>query len=103
MAKKTLNILAVCGSGVVCSSMIATRLEDIMKSLGATANVTGLLPNSVESYVERGGIDMAITTSPIPGDIKVPVINGVALLSGFGEEQCIEEITKVAQEILATK
>lgn len=103
MGKKTLNILAVCGSGVVCSSMIGTRVDDIMESLGATANVTGLLPNSVESYVERGGIDFIITTSPIPGNITVPVVNGVALLSGFGEDECIEEIKKVAKEILETK
>ena len=28
---------------------------------------------------------------------------GVALLSGFGEEECLEEIKKVATEILAKK
>ncbi len=103
MAKKTINILAVCGSGVVCSSMVATRVEDIMNKLGATANVTGLLPNSVEDYVNRGGIDLVITTSPIPGKINVPVINGVPLLSGFGEDECLEEITRVAKEILDSK
>ena len=80
--------------------MIGHRLEDILEDLGATANVIGLLPNSVQDYVERGGIDFIVTTSPIPGDIKVPVINAVGLLSGFGEEECIEEITKTAKEIL---
>lgn len=103
MAKKTLNVLAVCGSGVVSCSMIENRLIDIMESIGATAKVTGLSPNSVESYVERGGIDFIVTTSPLPGKMTVPVINSVAFLSGFGEDECIAEIKRVAKEIMATK
>ncbi len=100
MAKRKLTVLAVCGSGVVSSSMIAQKIEDILAPLGAEAQVIGLLPNSVESYVDRGGIDFIVTTSPIPGDIKVPVIKGVALLTGFGEDAVIEEIKKTAQEII---
>jgi PTS system galactitol-specific IIB component len=100
-AKKKLTVLAVCGSGVVSSSMIAQKLEDILKPLGAEASVIGLLPTSVQSYVERGGIDFVVSTSPIPGTITVPVIKGVALLTGFGEDECIEEIQRVAREILA--
>jgi galactitol PTS system EIIB component len=103
MAKRTLTILAVCGSGVVSSSMIQQKLKDILDPMGVNANVIGLLPQSVESYVERGGIDFVVSTSPIPGKINVPVIKGVALLTGFGEDECIEEIKKVAKEVIAAK
>ncbi len=100
MAKKQLNVLAVCGSGVVSSSMIAQKIEDILKPLGVKANVIGLLPTSVQTYVERGGVDFIVTTSPIPGDITIPVIKGVALLTGFGEDAVIAEIEKTARELL---
>lgn len=103
MAKLTLNVLAVCGSGVVSSSMIAQKLEDILKPLGVKPHVIGLLPTSVQSYVERGGVDFVVSTSPIPGTINVPVVKGVALLTGFGEDACIAEILKVAKEIIAKK
>lgn len=98
-----LTVLAVCGSGVVSSSMIAQKLEDILRPLGVEPSVIGLLPTSVQSYVERGGIDFVVSTSPIPGTISVPVVKGVALLTGFGEDECIEEIQKVAKEIIARK
>jgi len=101
--RQTLTILAVCGSGVVSSSMIAQKLEEILKPLGAEAKVIGLLPTSVQTYVEQGGIDFVVATSPIPGTITVPVIKGVALLTGFGEDACRDEITRVAKEILAKK
>ncbi len=103
MAKTTLTVLAVCGSGVVSSSMIAQKLEDILKPFGVQPRVIGLLPNSVQEYVDRGGIDFVVSTSPIPGTISVPVVKGVALLTGFGEEECIEEIKRVVKEILAKK
>ena len=102
MAKKTLTVLAVCGSGVVSSSMIEQKLTDILSSI-ANVKVIGLLPTSVKSYVDRGGIDFVVTTSPIPGEISVPVIKGVALLTGFGEDACIAEIKEVADKVLAAK
>jgi len=101
--RQTLTILAVCGSGVVSSSMIAQKMEEILKPLGAEAKVIGLLPTSVQTYVEQGGIDFVVATSPIPGTITVPVIKGVALLTGFGEEACRAEITRVAKDILAKR
>ena len=100
---KNLTVLAVCGSGVVSSSMIAQKLEEILKPMGVKVNVIGLLPTSVQTYVDRGGIDFVVSTSPIPGTIKVPVVKGIALLTGFGEDECIAEIKKVAQEVLARK
>jgi PTS system galactitol-specific IIB component len=101
--KLTLTVLAVCGSGVVSSSMIAQKLEDILKPLGVEPKVIGLLPTSVQTYIEQGGIDFVVSTSPIPGTITVPVVKGVALLTGFGEEACKEEIVRVAREVLAKK
>ena len=99
MAKRKLTVLAVCGSGVVSSSMIAQKIEDTLAPLGLKAEVIGLLPNSVQGYVERGGIDFIVTTSPIPGEINVPVIKGVALLTGFGEDAVLEEIRETAKKI----
>ena len=102
MAKKTLTVLAVCGSGVVSSSMIEQKLRDILKPI-ADVKVIGLLPTSVKTYVDRGGIDFVVSTSPIPGEISVPVVKGVSLLTGFGEDATIAEIKAVAEKILAEK
>lgn len=101
MAKRKLTILGVCGSGVVSSSMIAQKVKELLEPEGISAEVIGLLPQSVEEYVNRGGIDFVVSTSPIPGKISVPVIKGVALLTGFGEDECKDEILRVAKEIAA--
>ena len=103
MSKKKLNILTVCGSGVVTCSMFDQRIREHLSSLDIDITINGTLPPSVESLVNRGDVDFVVSTTKLPGKIDVPVIMGVSLLSGFGEEECLEEIMKVATDILATK
>ncbi|MEA4812444.1 MAG: hypothetical protein VB108_07745 [Anaerolineaceae bacterium] len=98
--KRKLNILSVCGSGVVSSSMVAQKVKDALKEINLEAEITCILPSSVEGYVERQPIDLVVTTSPIPGKINVPVIKGISLLTGFGEDDTIVEIQRVAKEIV---
>jgi len=103
MAKKKLNILTVCGSGVVTCSMFDQRIREHLSSLDVDITINGTLPPSVESLVNRGDVDFVVSTTNLPGEINVPVIMGVSLLSGFGEDETLEEIMKVATDILAAK
>ncbi|MDY6867428.1 MAG: PTS fructose transporter subunit IIB [Chloroflexota bacterium] len=100
MAKQKLTVLAVCGAGVVSSTMIAQKIEDVLSSLGVEVEVVCLLSASVEAYLEQADVDFIVTTSPIPGDIQIPVVKGVALLTGFNEEAVVEEIQQTARQIL---
>ena len=100
MSRK-LHILAVCGSGVVSCSMVGQKVNEILEPHGIKAEVTGLLPQSVKEYIDRGGIDFVVATSPIPGPLSVPLIKGVGLLTGFGEEEIAEQIVTTAKKILA--
>jgi len=100
MLKRKINILGVCGSGTVSSTMLAARVESILEEINIKVSAVGVMPQMVQEYVDRGGVDIVVTTSPIPGDIKVPVIKGVPLLTGIGEEECIEEIISAVKKIL---
>ncbi len=101
MARKKLNILAVCGSGVVTSSMIAQKVEETLREVGIDCEVTGLVSTSVEEYVQRGGIDIVVTTSPLQGQIDVPIIKAVPLMTGIGEDDVLEEIRETAQKLVS--
>ena len=100
MSKRKISILGVCGSGTVSSTMLAARVESILEEIDIKVNAVGVMPQMVQEYVDRGGVDLVVTTSPIPGDIKIPVIKGVPLLTGIGEEECIEEIINAVNKIL---
>jgi PTS system galactitol-specific IIB component len=101
MSKRKINILGVCGSGTVSSTMLAAKVESILEEeLNLRVSAVGVMPQMVQEYVDRGGVDLVVTTSPIPGEISVPVIKGVPLLTGIGEEECIKEIISAVKKIL---
>jgi PTS system galactitol-specific IIB component len=101
--KKEINVLTVCGSGVVSSSMLGSRVKEILEKVGIYANILGTQPQMVKSYVDKGKVDLVVTSSPISDLNSVPVIKGIPLLTGVGEEECIEEIIKIAKEIVEKK
>jgi PTS system galactitol-specific IIB component len=101
MPKRVISVLGVCGSGTVSSTLLADRVREILEERKIRVKAQGVMPQMVQEYVDRGGIDLVVTTSPIPGTINAPVIKGVPLLTGFGEEECIQEIIDVVEKILA--
>jgi PTS system galactitol-specific IIB component len=100
VAIRVLNVLGVCGSGTVSSTLLADRVREILEDQKIRVKAVGVMPQMVQEYVERGGVDFVVTTSPIPGKIAIPVIKGVPLLTGFGEEECVQEIIATAKKIL---
>ena len=45
-----------------------------------------------------GDFDLIAYTSPIPGEYDIPVINAVGFLTGFGEEEFIDEVLEVLKK-----
>jgi len=103
MNKTVISVLGVCGSGTVSSTLLADKVKEILEERKIRVKAMGVMPQMVKDYVDRGGIDIVVTTSPIPGEVKVPVIKGVPLLTGIGEEDCIKEIVDTVYKIIAEK
>ncbi len=105
MADNTLKILAVCGSGVVSSSMIQTRIKEILADSGIKKVETfELTPAMVKSHLEREAADLVVSTTRFAEeDIDIPIINAVPLFSGIGEKEFIEELVTVAKQIMQQK
>jgi PTS system galactitol-specific IIB component len=43
------------------------------------------------------GYDLIVTTTPVPKDTGIPVIQTLAFLTGIGKEAAIEDIIKALQ------
>jgi len=101
-SSKVIHILGVCGAGIVTSTMLAMRVEEVLDDEGIRCRIDEIRPTQVKSTLDIAPVDLIITSSPIPDveEIKVPVIYGHSLLSGFGEEETIEEIRMIANKII---
>lgn len=97
---KRLNILSVCGSGTVTSSMIANKLREVLEEKGYVVSTTESRPTEAINLATSGNYDFITYTSPLPdGDYGVPVINAIGFLTGFGEEEFLEELFEVVENL----
>lgn len=102
MSKYRLHVLCVCGSGIVTSSMLLVRVQDIFDEEKISCSVDTTSPNELESILGSRAVDLIITTTPLTEmkNIKCPVILGHALLSGHGEDEVVEEIRMMGRKIV---
>ncbi|MGM0240772.1 PTS sugar transporter subunit IIB [Enterococcus sp. AZ103] len=98
MAKK-LNIISVCGSGTVTSSMVAGKVKDFLEEHGYKASTVEVNPGGVDEQLASGKWDIIVHTSPLKRKYELPTINAVALLSGMGEEEFFEALLNEANSL----
>jgi len=101
---KAINILSVCGSGTVTSSMVAAKLKDKLAQKGYAVTTTEARPTEALNLAQSGRFDVLTHTSPLPkGDYGMPVINAFACVIGVGEDKFIDEVVEAGIEKLKQK
>lgn len=97
---KNYQVLSVCGSGTVTSSMVAEKLKETLEEKGYIITTTEANPNEALALAQTGKYDFITFTSPLPaGDYGIPVISAIGFLTGFGEEEFLEEIDDVLDNL----
>ena len=101
---KSFNVLSVCGSGTVTSSMVAGSLKETMAEKDIRITTTESRPTEALQLAQGGNYDFIIHTSPLPdGDYGMPIVNATGLLTGFGEDEFYEEVLAVIEELSKEK
>ena len=84
------RILVACGTAIATSTVVAKGIEEALKARGIP-----LITRQCKATEVRGlapGYDLIVTTTPVPKDLDVPVIQTLAFLTGIGKEAVIEQI-----------
>jgi PTS system galactitol-specific IIB component len=87
------RILVACGTAIATSTVVAKAIEEALKERGIDVITRQCKATEVSSLVQ--GMDLVVTTTPVPGNLGVPVIQTLAFLTGIGKEAAIEQIIKV--------
>jgi len=90
------RILIVCGTGIATSTVVAKKVEEELKKRGIEVETRQCKASEITGNLE--GIDLIVSTTPVPENIGVPVVRTLAFLTGVGEEEAIEEIIKKIKE-----
>ncbi len=90
------RILVACGTAIATSTVVAKGIEEILKERGIQIITRQCKASEVRSLA--GDADLIVTTTPVPSDLGVPVIQTLAFLTGIGKEEVIEQIISELQK-----
>ncbi len=90
------RILVACGTAIATSTVVAKGIEEALKERGINITTRQCKAAEVKSLVSDA--DLVVTTTPVPSDLGVPVIQTLAFLTGIGKEEIIEEIIEKLQD-----
>lgn len=88
------KILVACGAGVVTSTSAMNKLQEELSKRGVAQDEYTLGQSSVaQAESLAGDYDLVITTTQYDNDeVKIPVINGLPLLTNIGIEKVVDEV-----------
>ncbi|BBM18838.1 MULTISPECIES: PTS sugar transporter subunit IIB [Enterococcus] len=85
------NLLFVCATGIATSTAVTEKVLEFLKEKDmndinySQTNVASVQSNSDDA-------DLIVSTTKIPYELNTPVINGLPLITGIGEEKVLNSI-----------
>lgn len=89
------RIVVACGSGVATSEMVAAKIRKLLAAEGAEAEVVAVeIARLAEALADADAYVAVVKTE---GAFEVPVINGVAFLTGMNQEEELARLLEVVR------
>ncbi|MFD1064919.1 PTS galactitol transporter subunit IIB [Oceanobacillus locisalsi] len=89
------KVLVACGGAVATSTVAANKIKALLKENNIEADVSQCRVSELGSKVN--GTDLIVTTAKVDKDYGVPVVHGLAFISGVGLDKTKKEILEVLQ------
>ncbi|ODP81755.1 PTS sugar transporter subunit IIB [Klebsiella pneumoniae] len=89
-------MIFACTSGIATSAVATEKVVQYCKGQGI--NVEPIQSNIGTIGKQDGMADLIIVTSAVKTELKTPVLNGLPLLTGFGEEELLEKIVAILKQ-----
>ncbi len=84
------KVLVACGGAVATSTVAANRIRELLKANHIDADVSQCRISELGSQAAQA--DLIVTTAKVSRDYGVPVIHGIAFISGIGIEKTEQDI-----------
>ncbi|OUM83683.1 MAG: PTS sugar transporter subunit IIB [Caldibacillus debilis] len=92
----TKNVLFVCATGIATSTAVAEKVIEFCKEHGVTFHYKQINVAAVPANWEQA--DLIISTTNVPYQVNTPIVNGLPLITGIGEEKVLNEILTILKE-----
>lgn len=98
---KMAKIIVACGSGVATSQTVASKLNRMLKERKINSTVEAVDIKSLDHHIKDADVYVSIVKTN--KDYHIPVINGVAFLTGIGMEKEFDKLVDAIKKADAKK
>ncbi|OUO35601.1 PTS sugar transporter subunit IIB [Olsenella sp. An290] len=90
------RIVVACGSGVATSEMVAAKIRKLLEAEGVEAEVVAVEIAEVERALEGADVYVPVVNTESASD--VPVVSGVAFLTGINQEKELARLLELVRD-----
>ncbi|MER3400553.1 MAG: PTS galactitol transporter subunit IIB [Thermoflexus sp.] len=90
------RILVACGTAIATSTVVAKAIEEGLAARGIPVVTRQCKAAEVPALAKE--FDLVVTTTPVPSDLGVPVIQTLAFLTGIGKDQVLDQIAEILRK-----
>lgn len=90
------RILVACGGAVATSTVAAEAVRDLCKSNGINADVQQCRISELSTRADQA--DLIVTTAKVSRDYGVPVVHGIAFISGVNMDATAAKILDILKD-----
>jgi len=85
------TVIVSCGTGIATSTVAAIAIEEACKEAGIDVITKQCKGQEIPELLKQGA-DLIVTTSVMRFDPGIPVVKGLAFLTGVGKDEIVQEI-----------
>jgi PTS system galactitol-specific IIB component len=90
------KVIFACATGVATSTYISQRVTQFCEEQGVPIDYEQSNVASLPSLDNTA--DLIVATTTVPYDLQTPVIYGMGIITGIGEDEVLREIMKMIKE-----
>ena len=84
------RVLVACGGAIATSTVVAEKIRELLKKEKIDADIRQLRISELQS--NKDDADLIVTTAKVNKDYGVPLIHGVAFITGINQEKVEQQI-----------
>lgn len=90
------RVIVACGSGVATSQTVASKVKRMLEEKKVSADVQVINLREVDRYIDGSAAYISIVKNT--KEYPIPVINGLAFLTGVGKDGEFKKLLKAIEE-----
>lgn len=87
------RIIVACGGGIATSTLIVSRLKEILKDNNIDADIIQCRVSEIDSH--KDNTNLIISSANLKKDYGVPALQALSFISGVGMDETVDEIVGI--------